>query len=48
MMHKSEANADAHLTLFYLTCEGAFGKRDHVKSHFAASVSRNENPDSAI
>ena len=43
--HQSKANADAHLSMFCPRCDGAFAKRDHVKSHFAACVGRNGNPD---
>ena len=42
--HKSMANADARLTMLCPRCKGPFGKRDHVKSHFAACVGRNGNP----
>ena len=42
--HKSMASPDAHLTMLCPRCKGAFGKRDHVKSHFAACVGRNGNP----
>lgn len=43
--HISKAHADAHLSMFCPRCKGAFAKRDHVKSHFAACVGHNGNPD---
>ena len=43
--HISKAHADAHLSMFCPRCKGAFAKRDHVKSHFAACVGHNGNPE---
>ncbi|CAF9943338.1 MAG: hypothetical protein ALECFALPRED_011077 [Alectoria fallacina] len=40
----SQACADTPLHLLCPICRGAFGKRDHVKSHFPACVERNGNP----
>ena len=42
--HQSMASPDTPLTMLCPRCKGAFGKRDHVKSHFAACVGRNGNP----
>ena len=41
----SKARDGKTLNLFCPLCKGAFGKKDHVKSHFPACVKRNGNPD---
>ena len=46
--YKSKANAIARLLLFCRTCEGAFAKRYHFKSHFATCVSCDGNSHSLI
>lgn len=42
---ESHAGADKSLDLFCPLCKSAFGKRDHVRSHFPSCVNRNGNPD---
>ena len=42
--HQSQAKSSTHLTLACPLCGGFFGKKDHVRSHFPASVDGNGNP----
>lgn len=41
---KSQASPNTPLHLLCPLCKGAFGKTDHVRSHFPACVDRNGNP----